>query len=57
MLITHKDNDHIGNLFTILEELKVKKIIISKQGEDSENYKNHLDIVKKIFYNYCYDNL
>ncbi len=47
MLITHMDNDHIGNLFTILEELKVKKIIISKQGEDSENYKKLLDIVKK----------
>ena len=47
MLITHTDNDHIGNLFTILEELKVEKIIISKQGEESENCKKLLDIVKK----------
>lgn len=33
-------------MFTIIEELKVGKIIISKQGEDSENYKRFKEIVK-----------
>lgn len=50
VVISHMDNDHIGNLFTILEELKVKQVIISKQGEESENYKRLLEIIgrKKI---------
>lgn len=47
VVISHMDNDHIGNLFTILEELKVKQVIISKQGEESENYKKLLEIIKK----------
>lgn len=30
-----------------MEELKVRQVIISKQGEDSENYKKFKEIVKK----------
>lgn len=39
-----------GGILTILEKLKVDKVIISKQGEDSENYEEFKRIVnnKKI---------
>ena len=32
------ETDHVGGLLTILEELKVKNVIIGKQPEDSENF-------------------
>jgi len=47
IIISHFDSDHVGGLLTVIKELKVKKIIISKQGEDSENYKEFLKIVKE----------
>ena len=47
MFVSHFDQDHIGGLFKILEELKVKKVCISKQEEDSENYQKFLNIVKE----------
>ena len=47
IFISHFDQDHIGGLFSILQELKVGKVIIAKQEENSENYKKFLDIVKK----------
>lgn len=36
-----------GGLFTIIEELKVKKVIISKQGEKSENFEKFKEIINK----------
>lgn len=47
MFISHFDQDHIGGLFTILRELKVNRVCISKQEENSENYKKFLEIVKE----------
>ena len=47
MFVSHFDQDHIGGLFKILEELKVEKVCISKQEEDSENYQRFLNIVKE----------
>lgn len=47
MFVSHFDQDHIGGLFKILEELKVEKVCISKQEEDSENYQKFLNIVKE----------
>ena len=40
-----------GGLLTILKELQVDKIIISKQGEDSENYQIFKEITrnKKVY--------
>ena len=35
-----------GGILTVLEELKVSKAIISKQGENSENYRRFEQIVK-----------
>ena len=47
LMISHFDSDHIGGIFSIIEHLKVKNIIISKQGENSENLKKFYEIVKE----------
>ena len=39
--------DHVGGIISVLEELKVKNVIISKQGEDSSQYQKFLDIIKE----------
>lgn len=44
LMISHFDSDHIGGVFAILENLEVKNIIISKQGETSENLKKFYEI-------------
>lgn len=46
LMISHFDSDHVGGLFTIIENLKVKKIIISRQGENSENLKKFNELIK-----------
>ena len=50
IMISHFDTDHCKGIFTVIENLKVKNIIISKQAEKSENYKKFKEIVanKKI---------
>ena len=47
IVISHFDSDHVGGLLTIINELKVKNIIISKQGKDSSNYKEFIKIITK----------
>ncbi len=47
VLISHFDADHVGGILTLLQEMKVEKVIISKQGEDSQNYNNFKKIVKE----------
>ena len=47
MFISHFDNDHVGGLLTILNEIKVNRVCISKQEEDSANYQEFLKIVKE----------
>ena len=44
-IISHFDEDHVGGILTILEELKVNKVIIPKQVESSEEYEKFLKIV------------
>jgi competence protein ComEC len=46
MFISHFDMDHCGGLLYILENLKVKNVIIGKQFDNSENYKTFLNIIK-----------
>lgn len=46
IIISHFDYDHIGGILTIMEELKVGKVIICKQAEISENYQKFIEIVK-----------
>ena len=50
VILSHFDTDHVKGAFTIMENLKVKNIIIGKQFEICENYKKFLEIVynKKI---------
>lgn len=47
VIISHFDTDHVGGILTILEELNVKKVIIGKQYENSDNYKKFLGIINK----------
>ena len=46
IVISHFDSDHVGGLFTIIRELNVNNIIIGKQFENSENYKEFIQIIK-----------
>ena len=47
IIISHFDTDHVGGLLTVMEELKVKNIIISKQTEVSDNYEKFKTLVKE----------
>ena len=47
MFISHFDQDHVGGLLTVLKDLKVNKVCIPKQEENSENYQKFLEIVKE----------
>lgn len=46
-IISHFDTDHVGGILSILEKIKIEKIIISRQGENSDNYQEFLEKVKK----------
>ena len=45
LMISHFDSDHIGGLFAVIENIKVKNIIISRQGENSENLKKLKELI------------
>lgn len=47
IIISHFDQDHVGGILTVLQELKVKKVIIAKQGEDSEQYEEFQKITQE----------
>ena len=47
IFISHFDQDHVGGIFTILEELKVGQVYISKQNEDSANYQKFLAVIEE----------
>ena len=47
IIVSHFDTDHIGGLLTVMEELKVDKVVISMQGSNSENYSKFVKIVKE----------
>ena len=47
LVISHFDSDHIGGLFKIMENIKIKNILISKQGKESENLKKFKEIISK----------
>ena len=47
IIISHFDTDHVQGLFVVMEQLKVKNVIIGKQFEASENYKKFLKIIKE----------
>ena len=47
VMISHFDQDHVGGILTVLEGLKVKNVIISKQREKSQQYSEFMRIIKK----------
>lgn len=47
MICSHFDTDHVGGLKFILENLKVKNIVISKQIEENENFIEIIEIARK----------
>ena len=47
MIISHADSDHIAGLFAVIDNLKVKNIIISKQGKNSDNLKTLNELVNR----------
>ena len=47
ILCSHFDTDHCGGIKTILENIKVKNLIISKQKENYENFNEIMQIAKK----------
>ena len=47
MIISHFDYDHVNGLLTVLEKLEVSKIIIGKQGEENEQYKQFKKLVNQ----------
>lgn len=47
LMVSHFDSDHVGGLFAILENLKVENIIISRQGEESENFTEFMGLVNE----------
>lgn len=46
LVISHFDSDHSGKAVEIIETLKVKNIIISKQAETSEQFENTIKAAK-----------
>ena len=47
IIISHFDSDHVGGILTVMEKIKVKNVIISKQGEDCDNYRKFRKLVKE----------
>ena len=46
-IISHFDTDHIGGILTVMQELEVENVVISKQAEISENYKKFIKIANE----------
>lgn len=47
LIASHADSDHIGGLFAVLENIKVDKILIGIQPEDSEQFRDLIKIANK----------
>lgn len=47
IIISHFDSDHVNGILEAMKELEISKIIISYQGENSENLKSFKNIVKE----------
>lgn len=47
LIISHFDNDHVKGLITIMKKIKINKIIIGKQFENSKNYEEFIKIVNE----------
>ena len=47
IFITHFDQDHVGGILTLLEEINVGKVFIGEQFEECENYHKFINIIKQ----------
>ena len=47
VIVSHFDSDHSGGIQEVLEALKVKNLVISKQVEQSEEFSNIIKIAKQ----------
>ena len=47
VIISHFDEDHVGGILTVMQELKVKKAIIARQFENSNNYKKFIKLAQE----------
>lgn len=47
IIISHFDTDHVGGVLTVMEELKVDRVLIPVQSKDSDNYKKFMNTVNK----------
>lgn len=47
IIISHFDSDHCNGLISVLENLDVRKILIAKQSEETEEFKKILAIIKQ----------
>lgn len=47
VFISHFDQDHVGGILPVLEELHIGQIFISPQVEKSENYETFSELVKQ----------
>ena len=41
------ETDHVGGILTVMQELKVKKAIIARQFENSNNYKKFIKLAQE----------
>ena len=46
IFISHFDTDHVGGILYLLQKMKVKNVVIGKQFEQNENYKEFIKIIK-----------
>ncbi len=46
IIISHFDSDHVGGLLKVMQELKVKNVVIPKQFQESENFETFKQIAK-----------
>ena len=46
VIISHFDSDHVQGLFAVLNNIKVKNIVIAWQKESSDNYEKMLEIAR-----------
>ena len=47
IIFSHFDSDHCKGLFTVMEKLKVKNVVVSEQGKISGNYKYFIKLVQE----------
>lgn len=53
-IISHFDTDHVGGILYLMENFRIKNIVMSKQPEDSDNLKQFAKIINEKQINILY---